>query len=116
MSYLSTLWTWLRGEIAILVSVLKPALSAYAKNLAKVGITDIAGFIKAAEPIALAAGSAAIMSGGSGTAVLIAVAQALAPVAVKFGGDVTHDAMSSVLKTTAELLHQPEVAARVEAQ
>lgn len=114
MSFFSKFWTWLRGVVATVVAALHPYLSAYAANLQAVGIKDVVGFLKAAEPVALAAGAAAISSGGSGAAVLSAVSQALVPVAVQYGAVATHDALNAVLNTTAELIHQPAVAERVE--
>lgn len=112
MTFLQKIEGWFQSAESEFVAFMGPMLTAYFKNLEAVGIKDAEAFIAAAEPVALAAASGAI-SGASGSSVLGAVAGALSAVAVQYGAQAEHDALASVLNTTAELLHQPTVAVRV---
>ena len=114
MTFLQKIESWFQTEEAAFVAFMQPMLTAYFKNLEAVGIKDAEAFIAAAEPVALAAASGAI-SGASGSSILGAVVGALSGVALQYGAQAGHDALTSVLNTTAELLHQPAVAVRVDA-
>lgn len=110
MNLFGRIAAWFSDEVTKFMSFLKPVVSAYMQNLEAVGIKDVEAFLAAAAPIALSAGLAAVTGGLGGVAVRDAVVAALVPLAMAHGADATHDLLTSVLNTTAELQHQAQLA------
>lgn len=106
----------LAGEVeadaAKVLQRVEPMFLAYVRNLEAVGIADCEAFLASAAEIALSLARSYADGSKSGTEIRQLAAEALRNKAGELGADLAHDSLNSVINTTLELAHQPQVSER----